>query len=39
MVFHFTCVYFFTLELGSLALVGIFLGLGNLFAFLFDVPI
>ena len=39
MVFHFTCVYFFTLQLESLALVGIFLWLGNLFAFLFDVPI
>lgn len=39
MVFHFTSVYFFTLQLESLMLVGIFLGLGNLFAFLFDVPI
>lgn len=39
MVFHFTAVYFFTLQLESLALVGIFLGLGNFFAFLFDVPI
>ena len=27
MVFHFTSVYFFTLQLKSLALVGIFLGL------------
>ena len=39
MLFHFTSVYFFTLQLESLALVGIFLGLGNFFAFLFDVPI
>lgn len=39
MLFHFTTVYFFTLQLESLALVGIFLGLGNFFAFLFDVPI
>lgn len=39
MMFHFTTVYFFTLQLNSLALVGIFLWLGNLFAFLFDVPI
>lgn len=39
MVFHFTSVYFFTLQLESLALVWIFLWLGNLFAFLLDVPI
>ena len=39
MMFHFTSVFFFTLQLKSLALVGIFLGLWNLFAFLFDVPI
>lgn len=39
MVFHFTSVYFFTLQLKSLALVWIFLWLGNLFAFLLDVPI
>ena len=39
MLFHFTSVYFFTLQLQSIALVGVFLGLGNLFAFLFDVPI
>jgi len=39
MVFHFTTVYFFTLQLDSLFLVGIFLGLWNLFAFLLDVPI
>jgi len=39
MVFHFTTVYFFTLQLESLFLVGLFLWLGNLFAFLLDVPI
>ena len=39
MLFHFTTVYFFTLQLQSLALVWVFLGLWNLFAFLFDVPI
>ncbi len=39
MMFHFTTVYFFTLQLQSLAMVGVFLWLWNLFAFLFDVPI
>jgi MFS family permease len=39
MMFHFTTVFFFTLQLQSLALVWAFLGLWNLFAFLFDVPI
>ena len=39
MMFHFTTVYFFTLQLESLLMVGIFLWLWNLFAFLFDVPI
>ncbi|MCD5380840.1 hypothetical protein LR004_02835, partial [Candidatus Gracilibacteria bacterium] len=39
MLFHFAAVFFFTFQLGSLLLVGIFLGLGNFFAFLFDVPI
>ncbi len=39
MLFHFTTVYFFTLQLESLVLVWIFLWLGNFFAFLFDVPI
>ncbi|MCH8518793.1 MFS transporter [Candidatus Gracilibacteria bacterium] len=38
MLFHFTAVYFFTLQLESVALVGIFLGIGNLFAMLLDVP-
>lgn len=39
MMFHFTTVYFFTFKLESLALVGIFLWIWNLFAFLFDVPV
>ena len=39
MVFHFTTVYFFTLQLESLFLVWMFLWLGNLFAFLLDVPV
>ena len=38
MLFHFTAVYFFTLQLESVALVGIFLGIGNLCAMLLDVP-
>lgn len=39
MLFHFTVVFFFTLQLESIALVWIFLGLWNLFAFFFDIPI
>ena len=39
MLFHFAAVFFFTFQLGSLALVWIFLWLWNFFAFLFDVPI
>lgn len=39
MLFHFTTVYFFTLQLESLAMVWAFLWLGNLFAFFFDIPI
>lgn len=39
MLFHFATVFFFTLQLKSIALVGIFLWLWNLFAFLFDIPI
>ena len=38
LLFHFTAVYFFTLQLESVALVWIFLGLWNLFAMLLDVP-
>ncbi|NDK08960.1 hypothetical protein EOM39_07025 [Candidatus Gracilibacteria bacterium] len=39
MVFHFTVVFFFTFQLKSVALVGIFLGIGNLFSFLLDISI
>lgn len=39
MLFHFTVVFFFTLQLKSIALVGIFLAIWNLFAFFVDIPI
>jgi hypothetical protein len=39
MCFHFTLVFFFGLQLGSVLLVGIFLGIGNLVAFLMDSPV
>lgn len=39
MLFHFTVVFFFGLELKSAALVGIFLGIGNILAFALDVPV
>ncbi len=39
MLFHFTVVYFFTLQLKSVALVWIFLWIWNLFSFLFDIPV
>jgi len=39
MLFHFASVYFFTFQLESVALVWVFLGLWNFFAFLFDVPV
>lgn len=39
MCFHFTLVFFFLLQLKSAALVGIFLGLGNLVSFAIDIPI
>lgn len=38
-VFHFSAVFFFGLKLQSVALVGIFLGIGNLVSFLLDIPI
>lgn len=38
MLFHFTVVFFFTLQLQSIALVWIFLWIWNFFAFLFDIP-
>ena len=39
MLFHFATVFFFTFQLKSLALVWIFLGLWNFFAFLIDIPL
>lgn len=39
MLFHFAVVYFFTILLDNLALVGIFLGLANFAAFLIDIPL
>lgn len=39
MLFHFTVVFFFTLNLGSPLLVGLFLGLGNIVALLIDIPV
>ena len=39
MLFHFTVVFFFGLELQSVALVGIFLAMGNLISFLLDIPV
>lgn len=39
MLFHFTVVFFFTLNLGSPLLVGLFLGLGNVIALALDVPV
>jgi MFS family permease len=39
MLFHFTVVFFFALELKSPLLVGIFLGLGNLISLMLDVPV
>ena len=38
-LFHFTVVFFFGLELKSPMLVGVFLGFGNLIALLLDVPV
>jgi hypothetical protein len=39
MLFHFTVVFFFTLNLGSPLLVGLFLGLGNVVSLTLDVPV
>ncbi|MDD2891621.1 MAG: hypothetical protein PHQ95_01530 [Candidatus Gracilibacteria bacterium] len=39
MCFHFTLVFFFGLQLESVLLVGIFLGIGNFVAFLADSPV
>lgn len=39
MIFHFSVVYFFAFQLGSIALVWVFLGIANLIAFMVDIPI
>ncbi|MCK9272329.1 MFS transporter [Candidatus Gracilibacteria bacterium] len=39
MCFHFTLVFFFGLQLGSILLVGIFLGIGNAVSFVVDSPV
>ena len=39
MLFHFTVVYFFGIKLESPALVGIFLGFGNLVSLVLDAPV
>ncbi len=39
MLFHFTVVFFFTFQLKSVVLVGIFLGIWNLISFLIDIPV
>jgi hypothetical protein len=39
MIFHFSVVFFFTFQLKSIALVGIFLGIANAIAFFIDIPV
>ncbi len=39
MIFHFSMVYFFTFQLESVFLVGIFLWFANIVAFLIDIPV
>jgi MFS family permease len=39
MLFHFTVIFFFTFQLKSVMLVGIFLGIWNLVSFLIDIPV
>lgn len=39
MIFHFSVVFFFTFQLESVILVGIFLGIANFIAFLLDIPV
>ncbi len=39
MIFHFSVVFFFTFQLKSVVLVGIFLGIANFIAFLLDIPV
>ena len=37
--FHFTMIYFFTFQLKSIVMVGVFLGFANFMAFLLDIPL
>lgn len=39
MLFHFSVVFFFTFQLQSVILVGIFLGVANAIAFFLDIPV
>lgn len=39
MLFHFAVVFFFTMLLDNIALVGIFLGFSNFVSFLLDIPL
>lgn len=39
MIFHFSVVFFFTFQLESVLLVGIFLGVANAIAFFIDIPV
>ncbi len=39
MIFHFSVVFFFTFQLQSVALVGVFLGIANAIAFFLDIPV
>ncbi len=39
MIFHFTVVFFFTFQLKSIVLVGVFLWFWNLISFIIDIPI
>lgn len=39
MLFHYTVVFFFTFQLKSVVLVGIFLWIGNLISFIIDIPV
>ncbi len=39
MLFHFSVVYFFTILLNNIILVGIFLGFANAVAFIVDIPL
>lgn len=39
LIFHLTCVFFFGFIVGSPLLVGIFLGIGNIWSMVVDVPL